>query len=194
LPPADLLIVHLLLNRQHRLLIVDWQPAPFFKSCCPNTKNTKNGQNMKTGQLFRLAAAGLLLFFLSCTKQGPAGATGATGTQGPPGAQGSTGSQGPEGNANVTTVIFQNVTLTENGNTMFNIPAITQAILDSGVVVAYYQGLGGDTWFSLPVYYLSGGTLTSITLYDLQLGSATLKDVGISTGPVNYRFDVIATN
>jgi hypothetical protein len=109
---------------------------------------------------------------------------------------GITGPQGPAGNANVQSVYFQNVTVPLNSTYTFQIPAITQAILDSGTVAVYYQNptQSPDTWYPLPQYYFFNGGLVWLILSDIQLGSATLSDNGITPFAFTYRFDITAAN
>lgn len=121
----------------------------------------------------------LALFFLatSCTKQGPAGPA------------------GPTGNANVQSIFFTNITVPLNNTYTFQIPAITQAILDSGTVNVYYKGQQPqDTWYPLPQYYFFSGNLVWMILSDIQLGQATLSDNGITATALTYRFDIVAAH
>jgi hypothetical protein len=146
---------------------------------------------MKNSQPLSFAILVLLFFLISCTKQGPigpAGATGATGAQGP------TGPQGPSGNANVTSVTFDSISVPLNGTYTFKIPAITQAIVDSGVVDVYYKFAYTDQWVPLPYYSFYQSNLVWLVLEDIQLGQATLWDEGITSEPTTYRFDIIAAN
>lgn len=127
-----------------------------------------------------------ILFVNACTKQGPTGPAGATGPAGP------AGPTGPEGNANVTSVTFDSVSVPLNGTYTFNIPAITQAIVDSGVVDVYYKFAYTDQWVPLPYYAYYQSNLVWLILEDFQLGQATLSDEGITSEPTTYRFDIIA--
>ena len=122
-----------------------------------------------------LAAAALLCASAACTKTGPAGPA------------------GPSGNANVKSVLFTNITVPLNNTYTFQIPEITQAILDSGAVMVYYKGAQPqDTWYPLPQYYYYNGGLVWLILSDIQLGQATLSDNGITASALTYRFDIIA--
>ncbi|HEV2354053.1 MAG TPA: hypothetical protein VGR89_07410 [Puia sp.] len=132
---------------------------------------------MKPGNFIPLAASLFLLPLASCTKQGPAGP------------------KGTDGSANVQSVTFTNVTVPLNGTYTFQIPAITQAILDSGTVNVYYKGgQAQDTWYPLPQYYFFNGNLVWMILSDIQLGQATLSDNGITAVPFTSRFDITAAN
>ncbi len=88
-------------------------------------------------------AAGALLFTACGSTAGPTGATGATGPNGATGPTGPTGPQGPTGNANVQQYTFGSRTVT--GNTTYVIPSITQAQLDSSIVLAY--AFSGGFWY-----------------------------------------------
>lgn len=127
--------------------------------------------------MLRLAAAVFLFSSAACTKTGPAGPA------------------GPMGNANVTTVIFTNVTVPLNNTYTFQIPAITQAIVDSGAINVYYKGSQPqDTWYPLPQYYFFNGNLVWLILSDFQVGQATLSDNGVTASALTYRFDIIAAH
>lgn len=132
---------------------------------------------MSNSHIGRLAAAAILLSLAGCTKTGPAGPA------------------GPQGNANVTSVIFTNVTVPLNSTYTFQIPAITQAIVDSGAINVYYKGAQPqDTWYPLPQYYFYNGGLVWLILSDFQVGQATLSDDGITPSAMTYRFDIIAAH
>ncbi len=131
---------------------------------------------------------------------GPTGATGATGTTGPQGpagpagATGSTGPQGPAGpagqngqDAAVNSYVFTNKGVVLVGNTRFNLPAITQSIVNSGIVLAYFRNTGTTTsWNALP-YAEAGNTLT-IASYGV--GYIDLKANFLGSG-LDFRFVII---
>lgn len=86
---------------------------------------------------------------------GPQGATGATGAQGATGATGSAGSTGATGatgaqGAGAETYQLLNRSVSLTGLTRFNIPAITQDIVDRGVVLVYFRSTGTNAWYALP--------------------------------------------
>lgn len=90
-------------------------------------------------------------------------------------------------------VTFANVTVPTNNTYTFQMPAITQAILDSGAVNVYYKGSQPtDTWYPLPQYYYYNGGLVWLILPDITLGQTTLSNVGITAEATTYRFDIIA--
>jgi hypothetical protein len=150
----------------------------------------QNASTMNMRVLLWIAVVVCLLGLGGCSKQGPVGPAGATGPAGP------AGPAGPQGDANVTSVIFTNVIVPLNGTYTFNIPAITQAVLDSGTVTVWYSNpsITPETWIALPQYYFYNGSLVWVILDELQLGKATLSDNGISPYPFTYRFDIIAAN
>ena len=98
--------------------------------------------------------------------QGPAGATGQTGATGPAGPQGPQGPQGPagpagqngapgqngqDGNANVQNFLLLNKSVTLTGLTRLSIPAITQDVVDQGLVLVYFRVTGsGNVYYALP--------------------------------------------
>jgi hypothetical protein len=134
---------------------------------------------MKRNLFFLLSAfVCLALFFAGCGKTGPAGAVGPAGAQGATGAAGVAGPTGPEGNANVMVDTF---TLTNSQwayNSQYSLetspgsyteyftryhdvtlPAITQGIIDSGMVLAYFVPnplLSTINWTQLPFQFLDG--------------------------------------
>jgi len=109
---------------------------------------------MKNLKLILAASIAISVAIVSCSKgpAGPAGATGATGAAGATGATGAAGQNGTNGTDSVLhsawiTLATTVDTFTNNGNpdSIFvdTIPAtsITQAIIDSGLVVTYVQNL-----------------------------------------------------
>jgi hypothetical protein len=98
------------------------------------------------------------LCFISCVKDGATGPQGVEGPQGPQGSQGttgakgSTGATGATGNANVIGTNSFNLSFTYNYNSgndyydaLVNSTAITQSILDKGVVLVY-EKVGVNQW------------------------------------------------
>ena len=129
-----------------------------------------------------IAACLFSLFFLTllpgCSKTGPAGATGPAGPTGAAGAAGPQGPQGPEGNANV---FVDTLTLTSSQwiyNSQYSFEtssgsyteyftryhditdsAVTQGVLDSGQVLAYFVPnpiANTAQWAPLPYQFLDG--------------------------------------
>jgi Collagen triple helix repeat (20 copies) len=138
---------------------------------------------------------------------GAVGATGATGPAGATGAKGATGAQGPSGPAGPTgatgsagatgpagpagpgaesfLLVNQSILLT---GTRFNVPAITQAIVDQGVVMIYLRPTGSSSsYYSLP--YSDSGT--TITMSDYGVGYVDIKSSVSETG-LDFRIVVIA--
>lgn len=136
----------------------------------------KTLNNMK-----RYFFVGLILVFVACSKTGPAGPAGSQGAQGAAGAAGSTGAtgpQGPKGNANVMVDTFTLVNTQWIWNSQYSletspgsyteyftryytatIPALTQGVLDSGLVLAYMVPnplANTANWAPLPFEFLDG--------------------------------------
>jgi len=79
----------------------------------------------------------LALELSMCSKQGPAGATGAPGPQGP------AGPQRPKGDTGTANVIYSKWDSSFSGvSAIWNVPVITQGILDSGNVLVYVNQNG----------------------------------------------------
>ncbi len=85
----------------------------------------------------------IVLFSFSCSD-------GEDGAIGPAGPQGEQGVNGQDGNANVVSVLLEDQTIS-NGDTVFEIPELTQEIFDSGFVFAYVTVTGNDFWETLPL-------------------------------------------
>lgn len=104
--------------------------------------------------------------------QGATGPTGATGATGAPGANGSPGADGKDGTVNVESYLLVNKSVTLTGFTTFAIPALTQSIVDSGVILVYFRTTGSTSgYFALP-YSEAGRT---ITLSDFGVGYVNIK-------------------
>ena len=121
--------------------------------------------------------------------QGATGATGATGPAGPQGATGATGATGPAGapGTQVQSFLLLNQSVSLTGYTTFKIPAITQNIVDEGVVLAYFRTTGSTgSWYALP-YSESGRT---IVLSDYGLGYVDIK-ANFGQSGLDFRIVVI---
>lgn len=105
----------------------------------------------------------LMVFLVTCKgPQGDVGPQGSSGTPGSPGTQGAVGPigpAGPAGTANIITSAWTKVSDSDwvpaGDNIYFEVaredPAINQALLDKGLVMAYYRNLGRPgVVFSLP--------------------------------------------
>jgi hypothetical protein len=93
------------------------------------------------------------------------GSTGATGPAGQTGPQGPSGTNGTNGNANVQQYIFGSRTITTQ--TTYTIPGVTQAQLDSSIILAYHQSANGY-WFAVPGP--SGGSYSTKTFMEISQG------------------------
>lgn len=123
---------------------------------------------------------------------GPQGEQGQQGEQGPPGQpgedgqDGTDGQDGQDGNANVTSYLFTDQTLTTGFNNPFEIPAITQEIMDHGVVLGYMRETGDYGWYGLP---FNTGT-NYIHIYTISTGLLKLNS-SFSISKLDLRFIVI---
>ncbi len=107
----------------------------------------------------------LMILAFVCTTVSCEGEDGAVGPQG------ETGDPGEDGNANVVSVLFENQTISD-GDTVFDIPALTQEIYDTGIVYAYVTVTGNDYWEVLP---LSIGQQIILEIDKIEVGKATLR-------------------
>jgi len=118
---------------------------------------------------------------------GNTGATGPTGPQGPAGSNGTDGANGADGTMSVKSYLLINRSVTLTGFTNFNIPAITQDIVDSGVVLAYFRTTGSTgAYYALP-YSEADRT---ITLSDFGVGYVNIKANFSQTG-LDFKIVVI---
>jgi len=151
---------------------------------------------LSMSKYFFLVACTIVL--LSCSTNdgeqgipGPQGEQGQPGEQGPPGQpgedgqDGTDGQDGQDGNANVTSYFFTDQTLTTGFNNPFEIPAITQEIMDHGVVLGYMRE-GDYGWYSLP--FNTGANY--IHIYTISTGLLKLNS-SLSISKLDLRFIVI---
>jgi hypothetical protein len=145
----------------------------------------------------------LAMLLSSCGKTGPAGPAGTQGTQGVQGATGAaggtgaTGPAGPEGNANVLDTTFKLTTSQWIYNSQYSMettpgsyleyftryydvtfPAITQGVLDSGLVLAYMVPnpiANTNQWAPLPYQFLDGsGDFYYVVVFQTYLGKVEM--------------------
>ena len=178
---------------------------------------------MRKMRILSLSLLASFFIVSSCTKEGPAGPMGTPGPQGPPGLnggsgapgptgptgpqgpQGPTGPQGPAGTANVTYSSWITAsTLTWNDSTTTNFgvisranrasASITSAVVDNGVVIAYYRESSAAGPTQLP--YIFGNTASlqeyssiikpgTITFFAANLTTSTATGV-VPTGDFRY--------
>ena len=118
---------------------------------------------------------------------GNTGATGPTGAQGPAGSNGDDGANGADGTMSVKSYLLINKSVTLTGFTNFTIPAITQDIVDSGVVLAYFRTTGSTgAYYALP--YSEAGRI--ITLSDFGVGYVNIK-ANFSQAGLDFKIVVI---
>ncbi|MFS4468477.1 collagen-like protein [Maribacter sp. 2210JD10-5] len=114
---------------------------------------------------------GAVMLFSCSAEDGEDGAIGPQGPAGIDGVDGANGQDGEDGNANVTSVLLENQTIS-NGDTVFDVPQLTQAIYDTGIVYAYVTVTGNNYWEVLP---LSLGGQIILEIDKIEIGSITLK-------------------
>jgi len=154
---------------------------------------------MKTMRFLSFGLMILALTLTSCSPedgadgstglQGLQGAAGADGVDGVDGADGADGADGVDGNANVSSRLFEAFPVAI-GDNVFDVPEITQDILDNGFVHAYINVTGTDTWFAVP-YSIANATGT----IDVNIDTITLSTVNLFSSfaqTLNVRFVVVA--
>jgi len=140
---------------------------------------------------------------ISCSKQGPVGATGTTGPAGSTGAAGATGAKGDTGTANViysawiTATNFKDSTIdgTDEQIATLTAPSLTSGDLDSATLMVYFTFGAGI--FPLPYTSYAGGKASTISFIP-NVGSITItrmtvdNSASITLGTnLQYRFVII---
>ena len=74
------------------------------------------------------------------------------------------------------------------GVTKFLVPAITQSIVDQGVVLVYVRSTGTSIWYALPY---SGSGNTTLTMADYGVGYVDVQ-ANFSSSALDFRVVVIA--
>jgi hypothetical protein len=128
----------------------------------------------------------VVLVFLGCTKQGPAGVTGPQGPQGETGPAGPTGPSGSKGDTGTANVIYSQWDSSFSGvSGIWAVPQITQSILDSGAVLVYFRGNNG-------VFQLNFANNSGVyILYSIKLGQITLIAYGTNLASFVFRYVII---
>ena len=152
-----------------------------------------------------LSFAILAMILFSCTKPGPTGPTGPAGTNGTTGpagtngtngAAGTNGTNGVNGNANVyggNTVTTNSGSWTASGSAFIvtiTSPAITQAIVDKGLVMVYEQS--ASFWLALPC--TTSGIISKFFYFTLNSVSVVYQntDGSQTTNPGNQSYRIVA--
>ncbi|HLY70948.1 MAG TPA: hypothetical protein VKR53_14545 [Puia sp.] len=150
---------------------------------------------MKNLKLLLVGCLAISVAMISCSK-GPAGPAGATGATGAAGANGSNGTNGTNGTDSVLhspwiTLTTTVDTFTNNGSpdsifldTLVT-PAITQAVLDSGVILSYVQNLFNNDGSIVNVLDYAGYLEVTYRLGEIDV--AVLSDI---TG-AQFRYVII---
>ena len=143
-----------------------------------NFKETKAASHMRNILLLLVVIS---WGFTSCSKKGPGFYS--VGQATPP--------PGGSGNDSITRYYyFNNVVLDTITNDTFNLPRLTQDIIDSGKVTITFRSsiVWLNTWFPLPVYTFPDGSTVTVIRVSLQPGKAVLKASIATTPPMNYCF------
>jgi hypothetical protein len=149
----------------------------------PQGANGGTGATGSTGATGATGATGSTGATGATGATGETGATGATGATGETGATGATGANGTQ----VLNYLLTNKSVTLTGNTRFQIPGITQDIVDKGVVLVYFRTTGSTIWYALP-YAEDDRTLK---LTDYGVGFIDIK-ANFTSGGLDFRVVVIA--
>lgn len=123
-----------------------------------------------------------LIIALISSCSGEDGINGIDGAEGPAGQD---GTNGQDGNANVTSVLIENISFVA-GEKILPVTELTQDILDKGVVFGYLRNSGESTWFALPLSF--GGF--ELFIQSIQLGSVTIRANYVGNG-TDFRFVLI---
>jgi hypothetical protein len=109
----------------------------------------------------KIAILSVAMLVFGCSEDGATGATGATGANGINGTNGTNGTNGQDGNANVTGIADVTTTSTSwtpNGTTFWSttiqIPEITQAVFDRGIV-SVFRKFNSGIWNAIPYSYVN---------------------------------------
>lgn len=122
---------------------------------------------------------------------GPAGTQGQTGPAGPQGQTGATGAAGPQGpaGAGITNIFNFSISTTWTTKGTVNVPStfywrefrnstttsISQSVMNTGIVLAYFSENSGSTFHQLPkTYQLSGGTGSEVMEFFFRLNGWSL--------------------
>ncbi len=119
-----------------------------------------------------------IVSFTNCSPEdGRDGLDGLNGEQGPQ------GEPGQDGNANVISRTFWSSQITWNQTSLYGInylvaeleiPEITQAVVENGVVLVYGSFFWGQPWSAIPVSYYENGK-TNYFSYGIKIGTVTLR-------------------
>jgi hypothetical protein len=126
----------------------------------------------------------LTILFMSCSKDGVDGAIGP---------KGENGSNGTDGNANVTSIILRDVVLPSTSNTTFDVPELTQEILDEGLIVAYFDAnrtVGTVIWRPFPDVSNNG----KLAVLVFQVGSIVIQNTYSTSITAHLKFVLIEGN
>ncbi len=128
------------------------------------------------------------LAFTSCDKEGPQGPAGIAGTNG---TNGTNGQDGQDGSANIIASDWSEAAWTFQANGGFyetNVPAITQEILDHGVIMVYLKlnAFGTDLVRALPISFETSSYWFSAYEGILNISFSADEPLTIVTLPFRY--------
>jgi len=87
---------------------------------------------------------------------------------------------------------FNNITIGGNTNDTFNLPGLSQGIIDSGTLAITFRSsiVWLNTWYPLPIYTFPDGSTVTVNRVGEQPGMIVLKAIGPTTPAMNYRFSL----
>ncbi|MES2267755.1 MAG: hypothetical protein V4520_13415 [Bacteroidota bacterium] len=154
----------------------------------PQGPQGEKGETGATGPAGATGATGPTGATGATGAQGPTGPTGATGATGQTGAAGQDGKDGKDGTANVQSFLLPSKSVTLTGLSRLTVPAITQSVVDQGIVLVYFRVSGSGTgYYALP--YSEADRTLSVSNYGV--GYVDVKANFTATG-LDFRVVVIA--
>jgi hypothetical protein len=83
---------------------------------------------------------------------------------------------------------FFNVVIDSNATYTFDLPELTQAIIDTGVVQVYFRTalIVPNQYDLLPVFTIPNGKIVVVNLVSIEVGKITVAEYGPTTPPMNY--------
>lgn len=104
---------------------------------------------------------------MSCSgSEGPQGPPGPAGAPGTDGANGPAGEKGDTGNANINSFTFLNKTISKSKDLELELPAISEEVLEQGLVFGFIRTNGTYEWY--PLSYVEGDAVISIFLITIE--------------------------
>jgi predicted small lipoprotein YifL len=87
---------------------------------------------------------------------------------------------------------FNNIIIYSNTNDTFNLPGLSQGIIDSGTVAITFRSsiVWLNTWYPLPIYTFPDGSTVTVNRVVEQPGKIVLTAIGPTTPAMNYSFSL----